>query len=521
MKMSDALRAAAETAPIEGISISAGAVRSRARRNRAVRAGANGIVGVGAAVLMFAGVAGVINGQTGLSAADADSGAKQEDTSGGMATNGGMEPGLVDPLPADTICGTTFDASRFATGEVVATASIDEPTRESATVSVEFTGSGAVAIDTTTYYVLWEGMVVSLYDGAGAQSSHADVPLVNCWDGAALPAGDYGLVTVSPVAPGTFAVSDAVAFTVAGDAMSDPFASYLAGPQPTDPPAPGTPSGMPPDTLTGDAARAAYHDALAGTWDMAAGTQRVVMTGDGADPGDATLWARNYFGCGMDGAAGAFPRQSATLDWLAVSATIPATLHVSYGWIVDGNPAVTYAITNTSSWAIPGYFASSGPHLVLVKDGRVAAEAYPINPQLSQGGIAYATGGAETTADAAPSAGAAPGPTLLAPPAEDFLAPGAGVSGDYVWRDVSGCWTDGNGGQVLPGTYTVLAAHDIYVGSIYAPDASVSSASSAGDTAGDTAGDIAVAPVVAPVPGGGDYASFTVWTSLGTVKVQN
>ena len=60
MKMSDAIRGAAESAPVEDAHISVSAVRSRARRNRGLRAGANGIVGVGAAALVVAGVMGAV-----------------------------------------------------------------------------------------------------------------------------------------------------------------------------------------------------------------------------------------------------------------------------------------------------------------------------------------------------------------------------------------------------------------------------------------------------------------------------
>ena len=70
MKMSDALRGAAETAPIGRFTLSVGAVKSRAGRNRALRSGANGLVGVGAAALVFAGVMGVISNQTTLASAE-------------------------------------------------------------------------------------------------------------------------------------------------------------------------------------------------------------------------------------------------------------------------------------------------------------------------------------------------------------------------------------------------------------------------------------------------------------------
>ena len=65
-------------------------------------------------------------------------------------------------------------------------------------------------------------------------------------------------------------------------------------------------------------------------------------------------------------------------------------MHLSYGWVVDGNPLVSVSAKNVSEWSLPGFYAGSSPRLVLVKDGRVVAEAYPVNPDQSGGGIAYA-----------------------------------------------------------------------------------------------------------------------------------
>ena len=298
-------------------------------------------------------------------------------------------------------------------------------------------------------------------------------------------------------------------FTIAGDQAKDPFGKYL---NPTDPgtvdPNPATPS----DVLTSDEARKAYEAALLGKWDMAVGTQRVVKTSDSQDA-SPDAWVDSYYGCPMDGAKNAFPAQSAGLDWLGVSGSLPSSIHVSYGWVVDGNPLVHYAVKNNTDSSLPGFYEGSSPRLVLVKDGRVVAEAYPVNPNQNGGAIAYATD--DTTGG---------GEKLIYAPESGYLAPGDTLSGDYLWRDLNGCWNAARANVVQPGTYTVLSAQDLYLGNDYA--IAYQSEGDAGGTAVDVAPDVALPsaepePIMAPAPDDSDSVSFTVWTSLGTVTVTN
>jgi hypothetical protein len=573
--MSDALRAAADSAPVEQTHVSVGAVRSRARRNRAVRVGANGIVGVGAAALIFAGVAGVVANQAHFSDADAE-GLKSPDTAAGAA-----EPGVAgdDSMVAGggaVACGVPLDLTQFPAGDVSATYEDGGSDGKSVQFKISYStkAAGSFTTDPPTTYVIWNGLVVA---AGGVASDDNQVPvtseaesvrgasfdLVNCWDGSALPAGDYTIVTVTPVsadippvpepttepskpgddpviepgpdttvdpntsvssdaaggasdvavAPVTYAVSDAVGLTIAGDPAKDPFQQYL---NPTDPgtlnPDPGTPS----DALTSDEARKAYEAALTGKWDMAVGTQRVVLTSDSKST-DQNLWATGYYGCPMDGTPATFPAQSADLNWLGVSGDLPSSVHVSYGWIVDGNPLVHYTVKNNSDWSLPGFYEGSSPRLVLVKDGRVVAEAYPVNPNQNNTGVAYATD--DTTGGA--SAG---GDKLIFAPQNGYLAPGDSLRGDYLWRDLNGCWSATGASSVGPGTYTVLSAQDLYLGNDYA--IAYQSEGDAGGAAADVAPDAAVnsaqpEPIMAPAPADGDSVSFTVWTSLGTVTVTN
>ena len=560
MKMSDALRAAADSAPVQDISVSTNSVRSRARRNRAVRVGANGILGVGAAALVFAGVAGVIANQTGVGAAETDGGMKAQDNPAGAP-----EPGFVgsDSMLA---CGYKFDLAAYPTGDVTAVATLGDVADSAVPVEVAYSGGAdAFTVDVPGVFVIWNGLVVGNPGVADASTSTTVDPvvvsgnadLVNCWDGSALPAGDYTIVTVTSVTadvppvdeptaapsvspdpaasvdpntsvssdasgaatdvavePVTYAVSDAVAFTIAGDPAKDPFQQYL---NPTDPGTANPNPNTPDDVLTSEEARTAYEAALSGKWDMAVGTQRVVLTGDSKDS-DQNLWAKGYFGCPMEGTPSGFPSQSADLNWLGVKGDLPSGIHVSYGWVVDGNPLVHYAVKNNTDWSLPGFYQGSSPRLVLVKDGRVVAEAYPVNPNQNNVGIAYAT-------DDGTAGG---GDKLIYAPENGYLAPGDSQSGDYLWRDLSGCWTANGANTVAPGTYTVLSAQDLYLGNDYAV------AYQSGRDAGGPAVDVAPAPapdealasaepepIMAPAPADSDSVSFTVWTSLGTLTVTN
>src|SRR5690606_14977996 len=111
------------------------------------------------------------------------------------------------------------------------------------------------------------------------------------------------------------------------------------------------------------------------------------------------------------------------------------------GFVVDNNPKVTATVTNSSEYALPGFWGGAQPQLFLVQGGKVVATA---SPQ----GVDSARGLAATTMMVDGSA---------------VLEPGAAVSGDYLWRDVHGCDTQGASGGVAPGTYTVLAAHSLSV----------------------------------------------------------
>ncbi|MGC4175551.1 hypothetical protein [Demequina sp.] len=578
MKMSDALRGAAEQAPVEEIHVSTSAVRSRARRNRAVRVGANGVVGVGAAALLFAGVTGVVANQTALIPAENDGAAP--------ADLGAVEGGAADPSRgtselAQGGCGFGLDFTAFPQGPVDSTVAVTGINDGAATVDLGYStkDSGEFTVDSATVYVVWNDLIVGTVGPAWDTIDHAvtaDTPLtvpatvdlVNCWDGTALPAGNYTLVTMTSllsgeippvpeptgepaVDPGTeptvdpdtsvssdvaveddaalditdlisYSISNTVELTIAGDPAKDPFEQYLNPVDPVDP----EPT-LPSDALTSDEARAAYEAALVlGPWSMKPGTQRVVLTGDSRDT-NGELWNTSYYGCPMDGVSDSFPKESADLNWLTATANLPSSLHVSYGWIVDGNPMIHYGVTNDSEWSLPGFYEGASPRLVLVKNGKVVAEAYPVNPNQNGGQVM------PFTADGDVAAATEGGDKLIYAPETGYLAPGQSVRGDYLWRDVNGCWTSTGQATVGPGQYTVLSAQDIYLGGMYATaygaeaeaqarqdEAEVANGNVSSGDGGD-GGDEAVEPIIAPAPDESDYISFTVWTSLGTVTVTN
>ena len=248
--------------------------------------------------------------------------------------------------------------------------------------------------------------------------------------------------------------------------------------------------------------------------------------------------ANAYYGCPTDGTSGTFPSRSANLGWLDVTASLPSSVHVSYGWIVDGNPLVKMSVKNTSPWTLPGFYGQPNAVMYLVRDGRVVAQAYPVSPDQGSRGVPV-MGKAETSVSS---------DMMFAPGGDGYLKAGDSLSGDYLWRDVNGCWSNNGSSAVTPGTYTLLTMQDVFVGGgimyTMGGDSAGGFAGSGGGTAtvpgafggaADASGTSAVEPgpiatpmpaetpgaigAPGPAPDQQDFASFQVWTSLGTVTV--
>lgn len=308
-----------------------------------------------------------------------------------------------------------------------------------------------------------------------------------------------GMIDGLPSDAVTFArvVSSPVDVVLSGDVPDDPFGQYL--------PKPPTPIETPDDTLTPDQARDQFASHLTSTpWAMEPGTQRVIKTNDSQDVNNESAWAQNYFGCSWDDSvSGGFPATSAEWDLLDVSASLPSSIDVSYGWVVEGNPVVDFTVTNVSGQTLPGYWGSEpNTGLVLVRDGKVVAEGYPVSAQRDQ--------------------------RITAQQQDGFLSPDEVLDGSYLWREVNGCYTGDSQVQVGPGTYTVLNVQPISFNSgdiYYETYVDEGGSATGGGAAREGDAGVSVDPArtaIAPAPGPEDFdwLELQVWTSLGTVTVR-
>ncbi|WP_062518369.1 hypothetical protein [Demequina gelatinilytica] len=601
MRLSEALRSAADRAPLEGIEVDAARARRRVATQRGLRMGANGTLAGGMVVVLGFGVAGAMDGMAG--SMDSTSGEGREEAAvaedgalGGTGDAGDMSAeadaaggGAASSL-AWGLCGE--ELPELGTGDdPLATIDASVTTPEVSDGVLGFDAGLASSVDATfetfgmSGVVLWDGVVVATIPAVAREPGESygsqlmsdaigmemrEEPLENCWDGSALPAGDYTLVLTQelygiepldaepapepapadggaseepgPVDdaatdPGIAAdasirlVSEPMPFTVTGDAEDDPFAAYLGGsddpaPVQVDPPATEPSSAVDDSALDPGTARELYLAGLAGAWDMAPGTQRWTVSSDWSGGLDAT-----WFGCGN----GTFPARSSEIDLLGVEVDAPSVIDVSYGWVIDGNPLVSTTLTNTSDWDLTQFWGQNELQLMLVRDGKVVAEGYAVDPHRD----AYAVdmleaerAEADGTVDVDPTA---------------TLAAHASDAAEFLWREVDGCWTDSGASEVEPGTYTLLASHYLSVGGgvltmedgwgtedeawlgdgdtdlglgssepLLTPDDS-GLAATGGRTSGSSAGSDAA---IAVAPDAYDAVDFQVWTSLGTVTVR-
>lgn len=610
VKLSDALRGAADRAPLDGLAVDAGRARRRVSAQRGLRAGASGVLGAGMVAVIAVGVIGPGAGTVALDAPE---------SGGAGGREGAMTSSAEDAAGSSLawgMCGEPLPAMPEIAGPVTLATSLaaDEVSGESveATVTTVALGDGTFETFGLDGVILWDGLVVGTLGGSGDDAVAAEpttlefaageetttsltVPLVNCWDGAALPAGKYELVVteelwavatepVEPVEPaepvepseapveestepgtagvdepdaavssddvvsseagasdsriasggGARVVAPAVGFAVAGDPVEDPFGSYLGAPVEPSPVDPQPPVAELPDgALNPLMARDMYLAGLTGAWDMAPGSQRWLVSSDPrGELGSA------WYGCGFEG-DGTFPAESSVMDLLGVEVDAPSAIDVSYGWIVEGNPEVTARVTNTSEWDLTNFWGRDSVQLVLVRDGRVVAEGYPVDPDMGRGDMA-----AQAEADAAAMASGDAAMTSFPAP-ETGLAAGDSVGGTYLWRDVSGCWGESGQAEVTPGTYTLLAMHYLSVGggmvimedvpqALPREDFTEPSPADGAFTDG-SAGSLGDAPVdlgsgldreasgsdaaILPAPESYDAVDFQVWTALGEIRV--
>jgi hypothetical protein len=603
-RLSDLLRGAADQAPIGDVSVSTAHALRRVRVHRGVRGAANGLVGAGAAALI---VVGAIHPSTGAGSHDTalDTLANPvpaEQADGQTSDLGGGRESMPRYDSGWGTCGS-YPLDSYPSGPGAAiTLSIDSDgwsgleggTTLDVPVTLLATDTANVSTTGPDVAILYQGMLVGLLSNASAEQilnvtvgdsgdSALQVPLVNCFDGSALPAATYEIVVSQafadiadepstepstepsatpstqptpeptatsapqpepsvgigtgtaepgsvgdssagstpsviapmPIEPATWeyrVTSDPVTMTIAGDVVDDPFGGYLDT---------WVPPVLPSDILTPAAARELYSQNIAlDRWTMAPGTSRWIIPNYSAPtPTDVRTLvappADSWYGCSYDGVTGlTFPTESATLDLLDVSVNMPSRINLSYGWVVDGNPRISYTVTNTSGYSLPGFYGEPNHQLYLVQNGRVVAEAYPVNanpnnPVLYRDSTMDGTTTDETSPDAAEYWG--------------ILEPGKSVSGDYLWRDVNGCWNDSGQALVRGGTYTVLSVQSLYLQSetpmpmdtdtmmIPREDTAVSSgASNIGEP------EPLIDPYYYPTY---DWLELQMWTSLGTVTI--
>ncbi|WP_143338112.1 hypothetical protein [Demequina sp. NBRC 110054] len=609
MRLSDSLHGAADGAPVDGVHVSAVEAARRVQRRRTMRTSgftAAAVLGVGmlglGAVQLAPHLGGLSSGSAADTAASEDSGFGGDESLAESDSSSAM-------LAAGS-CGTTLDGLAYGTPTVSLSAEMLSDAVPGGTLGFEATTTALEDVSLqsgrplTYAYVLWDGVVVATYPGPanaftddlqiielteGESTADAGmIELVNCWDGEAIPAGEYEVVftqefwateplpepdlsasatavpeattdsdettgseedgVAEPVEPtvapddavtssgssdsgaassgiasdqGFRIVSDALGFTVEGDPVDEPFADYLGGDDPT-----ASPTVTYDDLLTPDIARSLYEENLAGEWDMAAGSQRVVLTSDSEDD-DGSLWERSWYGCSYDDEESTFPAESAVIDLLDVDVAAPSVLPVSYGWVVDGNPEMTSQVNNVSEWTVP-YWSDAQPNLLLVQDGRVIAQAYPASTD-RYGEVWMADDvalGAES--------GDAASIEIMPAYSDGYLEPGSTVGGTYLWRDVDTCdYTS----DLPAGTYTVLDQRSIYLetAGVYSSEdydlpavddaveeTWIEEGAAGGGT--DTDADVNVETIaVEPEYDGGEYdyewLELTVWTSLGDVRV--
>lgn len=567
-RLSDSLRGLADRAPIADATVSTVSASRRIHRNRRLRAAANATAGVGAAAVV---AVAAINPGMGASPKAAG---EQPDIA---LDDGRVAPGYDSPVmgAGDSMlawgwCGSypfESDVPNLSTSDTLTVEGVDGELTGGELLSLDAVltpgTTGAFETFGTQAFVLWDGLLVGIGTSSVAEVASLDATagqaidtavatdLVNCWDGTALPAGDYELVayqdltalaappveasaepTVTPVepvepslapvdptpapdeatssndvaTPGIAAdaatmrvVSEPVAFTIAGDKVDDPFGQYLT-------PEPQTVN-YPSDYLYPEQAREEYAAHLvSGRWDMAPGTQRVVKTGDSENQDDPNAWLNGYYGCSADGSTvPSFPAVSADWALLDVDTNLPRSISTSYGWIVDGNPEVDFTVTNTSGHSLPGFWGQPNTSLYLVKDGKVVAQSYLVTPD--------------------------PYDYSVQSSADGMLAPGAALGGTYLWRDINACWTGDAPQTLTPGTYTVLSAQDVYLDNgtvmyidpMYSIDGSRTDAAPGAEVATSGGGEAekAAGAAIAPAPYDGTYdsVSFQVWTSLGKITV--
>ena len=413
----------------------------------------------------------------------------------------GSAPNVVDVLEAWWgTCGTnplaTYPAADAGPFALAATDDSSSPLNPGSHLDVALTLNSAAAVDVLTggpdAAILFQGRVVGSVKSptpsqvqsfsVGETTTEAvSVPLVLCDGVTPLGPGDYGLVVSQAYDPhldGSAAAglaardiaprvtAEVIPFTVAGDPATNPL--LATAPPATGPGAPQYPENVMTPTM---AHQILASSQSAGTWDMLAGTSRVVVP-DFETSGFARFGG-GYAPCRTSGLPqGTFPNRSFPLSLFSETVTLPPAITYRDGWIVDGSPLLGVTLVNTSGFYLPGLRGESTIQIYLVSGGTIV-------------GAGYATDIASLAPrDVAAHPSFLVGDTVTS--AYDLIAPGPIAQGRYVWQELHACSVSGGVSSLGSGTYTVLSARTF---------------------------------TLDPADPGAPGAVFQLWTSHGTIEV--
>jgi len=317
VKLSDALRGAADRAPLDGVTVSADAASRRVSMHRGLRGTATGLVGATAVTVLALGVI----GPQGLGRAQntEDSGAVNAEAAAGAPD---LPLGTQDFADGSFLTGLAWGVCGQELGEgavwgdptvAISVATKDAEPGSPLPVSVTTTALAASDLFTTApgALVLWDGIVVgslpqeSLFSQGPADEQivnqdvklvalslakgetnefSVELPLENCWDGARLPSGKYELLITQEFYESASVIEPGPATTPSGEPTTDeptqfPTPETTASAEPGDviePSAPISPEGA-------DVDLPAPQPAVASLFRAAAEPVGFAITGDAVD----------------------------------------------------------------------------------------------------------------------------------------------------------------------------------------------------------------------------------------------
>ncbi|WP_291378816.1 hypothetical protein [Demequina sp.] len=586
-RLSDHLRGLADRAPVDDSVVSVEVASRRIHRHRRMRAGANAAAGVGAAAVIAVAALNPGGGANDF-AADAP-----EPAIAGGESDGAMAAQDEGTRLAWGLCGS-YPLEDFVAVDPVNSLTVSGAPEEAVggeTLTLDATlvpaSSGAVETFGPQALILWEGMVVASGTSEVAEAAvlsltagepieqTVSADLVDCWEGAPLPGGNYQVIavqelytavdvappvdpetpvepSVEPGAPGEPTVAPEPApdaetsamvepemseplppdtpvddGTVTGGGLASDAVDYvrvvsapvdfvIAGDVPDDPfgqylPQPVEPVEVPDDLLTPDAARAEF-------------AAHVTMTPWAMEAGSQRVVKTNDSLEAADERA--WEQNYFGCVWDAtMSSSFPAT---SATWdLLDVSADLPSGIDVSYGWVV------EGNPTVELEVTNVSDHTLPGYWGSDPNTALMLVRDGKVVAEGYPVSVNRDEQYMEMEIARNgMLSPGDGLGGTYLWRDVNGCSTGSGQADVTPGTYTVLNVQPIYVdsGQIYyetfdgggIPEPAIDAPAAREDIITEGGGGDLASPsrsAIAPSPEDYDWLELQVWTSLGTVTV--